>query len=46
MVRNHSAKFYKIFGRRNQYVTCAKQLINKEGVAIDIMPQVRQKLPY
>ncbi len=29
-------KVYKIFGPGNQYVTCAKQLINKEGVAIDI----------
>lgn len=27
---------YKIFGPGNQYVTCAKQLINKEGVAIDM----------
>ena len=26
----------KIFGPGNQYVTCAKQLINKEGVAIDM----------
>jgi histidinol dehydrogenase len=30
------AKVYKIFGPGNQYVTCAKQLINKEGTAIDI----------
>ncbi len=30
------AKVYKIFGPGNQYVTCAKQLINKEGVAIDM----------
>lgn len=29
-------KVYKIFGPGNQYVTCAKQLINKEGVAIDM----------
>jgi histidinol dehydrogenase len=27
---------YKIFGPGNQYVTCAKQLINKEGIAIDM----------
>lgn len=27
---------FKIFGPGNQYVTCAKQLINKEGVAIDM----------
>lgn len=27
---------YKIFGPGNQYVTCAKQLINKQGVAIDM----------
>ena len=29
-------KVFKIFGPGNQYVTCAKQLINKEGVAIDM----------
>ena len=29
-------KVYKIFGPGNQYVTCAKQLINKSGVAIDM----------
>jgi histidinol dehydrogenase len=29
-------KSYKIFGPGNQYVTCAKQLIQKEGVAIDL----------
>ena len=29
-------KVYKIFGPGNQYVTCAKQLINKEGSAIDM----------
>jgi len=29
-------KAYKIFGPGNQYVTCAKQLINKEGIAIDM----------
>ena len=29
-------KVYKIFGPGNQYVTCAKRLINKEGVAIDM----------
>ena len=27
---------YKIFGPGNQYVTCAKQLVNKEGIAIDM----------
>jgi histidinol dehydrogenase len=27
---------YKIFGPGNQYVTCAKQLITKEGIAIDM----------
>jgi histidinol dehydrogenase len=27
---------YKIFGPGNQYVTCAKQLVNKEGTAIDM----------
>jgi histidinol dehydrogenase len=29
-------KVSKIFGPGNQYVTCAKQLVNKEGTAIDI----------
>jgi histidinol dehydrogenase len=29
-------RVYKIFGPGNQYVTCAKQLINKEGTAIDM----------
>lgn len=29
-------KVYKIFGPGNQYVTCAKQLINRQGTAIDI----------
>jgi len=29
-------QMYKIFGPGNQYVTCAKQLINKQGVAIDM----------
>lgn len=29
-------KVYKIFGPGNQYVTAAKQLVNKEGVAIDM----------
>lgn len=28
---------YKIFGPGNQYVTVAKQLINREGVAIDML---------
>jgi histidinol dehydrogenase len=27
---------YKIFGPGNQYVTCAKQMVNKEGTAIDM----------
>ena len=27
---------YKIFGPGNQYVTCAKQLIQKQGIAIDM----------
>lgn len=30
------AKTYKIFGPGNQYVTCAKQLIQQEGIAIDM----------
>jgi histidinol dehydrogenase len=30
------SKVYKIFGPGNQYVTCAKQFVNKEGVAIDM----------
>jgi histidinol dehydrogenase len=30
------ATVYKIFGPGNQYVTCAKQLINATGVAIDM----------
>ena len=29
-------KVYKIFGPGNQYVTCAKQLVSSEGVAIDM----------
>jgi histidinol dehydrogenase len=29
-------KVYKIFGPGNQYFTCAKQLVNKEGIAIDM----------
>ena len=29
-------RVYKIFGPGNQYVTCAKQMVQKEGVAIDI----------
>ena len=29
-------KVYKIFGPGNQYVTAAKQLINKDGIAIDM----------
>jgi histidinol dehydrogenase len=30
------SKVYKIFGPGNQYVTCAKQLVNATGVAIDM----------
>lgn len=33
---NSIPKVYKIFGPGNQYVTAAKQLIQKEGVAIDM----------
>jgi histidinol dehydrogenase len=33
---------YKIFGPGNQYVTAAKMLVNKEGVAID-MPAGHQR---
>ncbi|MEP6676838.1 MAG: histidinol dehydrogenase [Ferruginibacter sp.] len=29
-------QIYKIFGPGNQFVTCAKQLISKEGIAIDM----------
>ena len=29
-------RVHKIFGPGNQYVTCAKQLVNKDGVAIDM----------
>jgi len=29
-------KVYKIFGPGNQYVMCAKQLVQREGVAIDL----------
>lgn len=29
-------KVYKIFGPGNQYVTCAKQLVTKDGIAIDM----------
>lgn len=29
-------KVYKIFGPGNQYVTCAKQLVQQDGVAIDM----------
>jgi len=31
-------RVYKIFGPGNQYVTCAKQLVQKDGVAIDMLP--------
>ena len=30
------AKVYKIFGPGNQFVTCAKQMINMDGIAIDM----------
>ncbi|MFI5163695.1 MAG: histidinol dehydrogenase [Bacteroidia bacterium] len=30
------SKVYKIFGPGNQYVTCAKQLVQKTGIAIDM----------
>ena len=33
---NNVSKVSKIFGPGNQYVTCAKQLINAAGVAIDM----------
>jgi histidinol dehydrogenase len=33
---NTIPRVYKIFGPGNQYVTCAKQLVQKEGVAIDL----------
>jgi histidinol dehydrogenase len=33
---NTISKVYKIFGPGNQYVTCAKQLIQKDGIAIDM----------
>lgn len=29
-------KVYKLFGPGNQYVTCAKQLVQQEGIAIDM----------
>jgi histidinol dehydrogenase len=29
-------KVYKVFGPGNQYVTCAKQLVQREGLAIDM----------
>jgi histidinol dehydrogenase len=29
-------RVHKIFGPGNQYVTCAKQLVNKSGIAIDM----------
>lgn len=32
----HIPQVYKIFGPGNQYVTCAKQLVNKQGIAIDM----------
>ena len=37
---------YKIFGPGNQYVTTAKQLINKEGIAIDMPAGPSEVLVY
>ena len=37
---------YKIFGPGNQYVTMAKQLINKEGIAIDMPAGPSEVLVY
>lgn len=37
---------YKIFGPGNQYVTCAKQLIQKEGIAIDMPAGPSEVLVY
>ncbi len=39
-------KVYKIFGPGNQYVTMAKQLIQKEGVAIDMPAGPSEVLVY
>jgi histidinol dehydrogenase len=39
-------KLYKIFGPGNQYVMCAKQLIQKEGVAIDMPAGPSELLIY
>ncbi len=33
---NHSCRYQKIFGPGNQYVTCAKQLVQQDGLAIDM----------
>jgi len=30
------SKVYKIFGPGNQYITCAKMMVNAEGIAIDM----------
>ncbi len=37
---------YKIFGPGNQYVTAAKQLVNKDGVAIDMPAGPSEVLVY
>lgn len=37
---------YKIFGPGNQYVTMAKQLVNKEGIAIDMPAGPSEVLVY
>ncbi|MEP6628561.1 MAG: histidinol dehydrogenase [Ginsengibacter sp.] len=39
-------KVNKIFGPGNQYVTCAKQLINREGIAIDMPAGPSEVLVY
>jgi histidinol dehydrogenase len=40
------SKVNKIFGPGNQYVTCAKQLINREGIAIDMPAGPSEVLVY
>ncbi|MEO1409770.1 MAG: histidinol dehydrogenase [Bacteroidota bacterium] len=37
---------YKIFGPGNQYVTCAKQLVNRQGLAIDMPAGPSEVLVY
>ena len=39
-------KVNKIFGPGNQYVTCAKQLVNREGIAIDMPAGPSEVLVY